>query len=115
MKKLDEDSEWSLLSPSPLTQTCLFAELVQGLLTSKFNERSGYSFSLLDGKLVRWTGMEVSVQLGGGGSVFLMLILKIGAFLWGNGLCTNSLVSSQAEVLNPSCTGWVVISTYMEW
>ena len=33
--------------------------------------------------------------------------------VWGNGLCTDSLVSSGAEVLNPGGSRWVVISTYM--
>jgi hypothetical protein len=33
--------------------------------------------------------------------------------LWGNGLCTDSLVSSRVEVLKPSGTQWVVIFTYM--
>ena len=35
--------------------------------------------------------------------------------LWGNRLCTYSLVSSQAEVLNPGRTWWVVLFTYMGW
>jgi hypothetical protein len=35
--------------------------------------------------------------------------------MWGNGLHTESLVSSRSEVLNPGRTQWVVISTYMGW
>ena len=48
----------------------------------------------------------------------ISIILRFGLLilywiLWGSGLCTDYLVSSQAEVLNPGGTQWVVISTYM--
>jgi hypothetical protein len=33
--------------------------------------------------------------------------------VWGNGLCTDSQVSSRSYVLNRGGTRWVVISTYM--